>query len=66
MSRPLRPATPDDVARIKLAQGHLREALSLLRQSGAPRTTARVAAALASCGGAVRHAEGRLIRSRAP
>lgn len=44
----------------------LKDARDLLKQAGAPKTLARVRAALTSAGGAERHAYGMYLRSTRP
>jgi len=59
MAKKLRPAMPDDLARIKEALARLREARRLMREAGAPLSTAKIGHAIKSAEGAMRHAERR-------
>jgi hypothetical protein len=62
--RRVSPAIPVDRERTKQAIDHLRAARDLLQQAGCPRATAATMRALASAGGARRHVDHRITRSR--
>jgi hypothetical protein len=58
-----KPATREDITRVKLAINHLRFARDFLKASGASkRCVDRVRLALTSAGGALRHVQGRALR----
>lgn len=59
MARPLQPATADTVTATRAALEHLKAARVLLTGTGSPMALASVRSAIASTGGAVRHAERR-------
>jgi hypothetical protein len=63
MARLRKQATDADVENVRCALSHLRLARGYLKRAGCPKTLARVLRAITSCGGAVRHAECRSIRS---
>lgn len=62
----IRPATPEDVARVRQAIQLLRSARNLLRSAGCPQTLRRVRLCLTSAGGAERHVEHRARRAGVP
>lgn len=63
MTRKLRPATAAQVDCAKLALDRLRDARRWAQQADSPRLVARIESAIKSAGGALRHVEGRLIRT---
>jgi hypothetical protein len=63
MSRPLTPGGPTEVKAAKSALEHLIQARDLAKIAGASKLVARINAAITSAGGAVRHAEGRALRT---
>ena len=60
----IKPASPADIESIDKAIAHLRAARDLLRGAGAPKATDVSRRAIASAGGAARHARHRLARSK--
>lgn len=65
MPRIIKPASAADVQSIRRAHEILREARDLLKGAGAARAAAATRQALASAGGALRHAEHRADRTAA-
>lgn len=63
MPRQLQPATESDVGRVRLALEYLRGARDCLAQAKAPQALARVQAAIKSTDGALRHVQGRALRT---
>jgi hypothetical protein len=65
MTRPIQPATDDQARCLRNAIGALKLARGYLKAANSPRTLARLDATLRSAGGAERHMNHRLRRSRA-
>lgn len=63
MARPLKPATPADVALVESALADLKSARDKLAKAGATSAVERVRLAITSTGGAARHVQSRLARS---
>lgn len=66
MARTIRPATVRDVQNIRRAHALMREARDLLAGAGATKAVTAARSAIASAGGALRHAERREARTASP
>lgn len=65
MARAIRPATVRDVADIRQAHELLKQARDLLARAGAAKAATATRSAVASAGGALRHADHREARTSA-